>query len=153
MAVKTCLSCGEANSENAIQCIVCSSSLKDAPIEGTRDTDKNLDQLFGKKSANCWHCHEKVEEGALKCKYCGSTVLKPTRDNGRYYESSSASSQDGCAVLLLYVATFIIPLVGLIVGGIFAFSDDPGKQDLGKGLLIFGLVIIVLFVVLGLIFS
>ncbi|MFD0716634.1 zinc ribbon domain-containing protein [Paenibacillus sp. GCM10027626] len=152
MAVRTCPSCGEANSENAIQCIVCSSSLKNAPIEGTPDADKNLDQLFGAKSTHCWHCNEKVEQDALRCKYCGSTIIKPTRNEGRYYSSGGEGSPDGCAIFLLFAATFIIPLVGLIVGGIFVFNDDPGKRDLGKGLLIFGLVMIVIFSLLSYMF-
>ncbi len=40
MAVKTCKKCGESNTEAALICMVCSSSLKDLPLVVTLNTEK-----------------------------------------------------------------------------------------------------------------
>jgi uncharacterized membrane protein YvbJ len=159
MAVKICKHCGEGNKETSHICVICSHSLKDAVTEGTPDSQKEYSSsLFRNKKGvtTCNHCNEKVEEGALKCKYCGSTITRAAQYSPSSYGSgnySASSSPDGCAVALIFVATFFIPIAGLIVGGIFAFSDDPGKQDIGKALLIFGLIMIVLGIILVAILS
>lgn len=153
MAVKTCPNCGESNKETALQCVVCSRSLQDAPLEGTPDEEKRFSGLLSptRTPTHCSHCHERLEPDAIRCKYCGSVVAKPPRTTPRYlYGSGSGSGPDGCAVALLFVATLIIPLVGLIVGGIFAFSDDDDKRAVGKGLLIFALAIIFIVIVIAL---
>jgi ribosomal protein L40E len=150
MAVKICKSCGESNAESAVFCVVCSSSLKDAPLEGTLNADKQYTGILtGFSRQRCWYCDEKLEDGALKCKYCGSTVLRPSIRKSYGGSSYSSGTTDGCAVFLLFAATFLIPIVGLIVGGIFAFSEDSNKQDIGKALLVFGLVLIVIGFIVG----
>ncbi|MFD0959312.1 double zinc ribbon domain-containing protein [Paenibacillus chungangensis] len=149
MAVKICGNCGEANRENALLCTVCNDSLKDAKLEGISNEDKG--RLFGTgkpRNTICSHCSEKIDAQSLKCKYCGNVNVKPT--NYAYYPVES-NTGCGCSVVLLFIATFLIPLVGLIVGGIFAFSDDPDKQDLGKMLLIFGIAMIVIGIIVGII--
>jgi ribosomal protein L40E len=155
MAVKVCTACGEANKETAHICIVCSESLKAIVPVGTLDSEKQEYEFSpNKRSPICKHCNEKVEEGALKCRYCGTLIsrVKPSKSvYATHYASNT--SPDGCAVALLFIATFIVPLVGLIVGGIFAFNDDVEKQDLGKLLLGFGLAMIVVDIVLVLIFA
>ncbi|MCU6709020.1 zinc ribbon domain-containing protein [Paenibacillus sp. J5C_2022] len=151
MAVKVCSNCGEANRENAFQCTVCNYSLKDAKLEGISNEEKR--RLFGTnkpRNSICSHCGETIDAQSLKCKYCGNVNVKPT--TGKAYYPQESNTGCGCSMILLFIATFLIPLVGLIVGGIFAFSDDPDKQDLGKMLLIFGIAMIVIGIIVGIIF-
>ncbi len=151
MAVKTCKSCGEVNKESAHVCIVCSRSLKDVVLEGTLESEKKYDEslLIAKKSSTiCRHCSEENEQNALQCKYCGTFISRAKSPSTYYASRYEQNSPDGCAVALLFIATFFIPLVGLFVGGIYSFSEDGNKQDIGKMLLIFGLVIIVFEIVL-----
>lgn len=138
MAVKPCPKCGESNSSSAYICLVCGTSLKDVDAVGTPEGEKPYFQRASRSVCN--HCGEMNDADALKCKYCGSTLSRVSRP--RSYYPSSGSDSYGCAVVLLFVATFFIPLVGLIVGGIFAFNDDPDKSSIGKALLIFGLFMI-----------
>ncbi|TBL69825.1 double zinc ribbon domain-containing protein [Paenibacillus thalictri] len=151
MAVKICKSCGESNSEHALLCVVCSTSLSDAPLEGTVNAEKRFTGILSGTRSNCWYCDEKLEPDVLTCKYCGSTVLKPARTgrSGAYYQDSGASG-NGCATVLLFIATLLIPLVGLIVGGIFAFSDEPHKREVGVALLVFALAVIAIATIVGL---
>lgn len=151
MAVKVCNRCGEDNSESAAICISCSSSLKDVKLIGTLNSEKTEElELKSKSSRICSHCNEKLNAHETKCRYCGtpySSKIK-TSTTSSYYENNQGGGDGfGCATVLLFIATFFIPLVGLIVGGIFAFSDDPDKQSIGKGLLIFGLIMIVLGII------
>lgn len=156
MAVKICKHCGEANKETAYICIVCSSSLQDVDPVGTLDADKKYEGvLLGSKNkvTTCSHCHETVEPDAQKCKYCGAWITR-SKPAVTYHEPEYTQSRsDGCAVALIFVATFFIPLVGLIVGGIFAFSEDEDKKSLGKALLIFGLIMIALGILVGLVWG
>ena len=144
MAVKVCKNCGESNSENATLCVACSNSLKDSQVVGTLDADKQFERILTSTPSTCWHCQEKVKYDALKCKYCGSILKRPSKTSMRYYgpQHASGSSMNGCAIILLFLATLLVPLVGLIVGGIFTFNDDPDKRAVGIGLLALGLAIV-----------
>ena len=152
MAVKVCNKCGEDNSESATICVSCSSSLKDVSPIGTLNSAKTEELEYKSKlSRICSHCNEKLNEHEMKCRYCGtpySKKIKLKQPTTSYYENNQSGGNGfGCATVLLFIATFFIPLVGLIVGGIFAFSDDQDKQSIGKGLLAFGLIMIVLGII------
>ncbi|WP_135553882.1 double zinc ribbon domain-containing protein [Paenibacillus cymbidii] len=152
MAVKTCPGCGEANKETALQCVVCSRSLSGVRLEGTPEEDKQFSGILsrGQAPSHCRECGEKLAADATRCKYCGSVVIRAPRRATAYYSGErSGGGPDGCALALLFVATVIIPLVGLIVGGIFAFSDDDDKRATGKGLLITALAVIFIYILIG----
>lgn len=142
MAVKICPGCGEGNKETAHVCVVCSSSLRDVVPQGTLNSDKKYSGSLSKSSV-CSHCHESLEEGALKCKYCGTLVSRAPSSNTYQYDEDLTPIPDNVAMTLIVISTIVIPIVGLIVGGVVSFSDDRGKQDTGKMLLIVGLVMIV----------
>ncbi|MBG9733277.1 double zinc ribbon domain-containing protein [Paenibacillus alvei] len=147
MAIKICSNCGESNKESAMLCIACSHSLKDATIEGTPEDEKQYNGILSVNQAEltCSHCHEKVEQGALKCKYCGSVIPSQSEQkltSEATAQPSSSESGPGCAALLLVlVATAIFPLVGLLIGGVLAFHNDKDKQNLGTVLLVLGLLL------------
>lgn len=46
--------------------------------------------------------------------------------------------------VLLYILSFFIPVVGIILGVIWMNDQDPGKKLIGKNCLIIGIVSIVL---------
>nr|WP_263324933.1 hypothetical protein [Neobacillus sp. Marseille-Q6967] len=46
--------------------------------------------------------------------------------------------------VLLYILSFIIPVVGIILGIVWMNDSDPGKKLIGKNCLIVGIVSIVL---------
>ncbi|NIK75300.1 ribosomal protein L40E [Paenibacillus castaneae] len=146
MASKICSNCGESNSESAFLCIQCSGSLKDSEVVGTPNSLKTFKAIDRERI--CSHCNEKLGANDSKCKYCGTVYTKKTSGSSYLPSDGYASSGNfGCATVLLFIVTFFIPIVGLIVGGIFALNDDPEKQSIGKALLIFGLVMIVVSVV------
>lgn len=149
MAVKVCPACGEGNKEAAYVCVVCGSSLKDVEPQGTWNSDKEFGgSLSGKRaSSHCGHCQQPMEEGALKCKYCGTLSTRPTPASSHYFEEGRAVP-DSSSMTMLVIATLLLPFVGMIVGGVAAFSDDENKQDTGKLLLGLGLGILVIEIII-----
>jgi uncharacterized membrane protein YvbJ len=145
MAVKVCRSCGYDNKENAFICASCSKTLKEAIVRGTLDSEKIQTTLNKNAIKLCTNCGEKLEIGALKCKYCGTPTISAKQYSSNYNAPQTYGSER--SYFLLYLVTFILPIVGLIVGGIIAFDDDPDKSATGKSLLIFGLVMIVIGVI------
>jgi hypothetical protein len=69
-----------------------------------------------------------------------------------YYPQQPAyygSQYSGCLKFVLYVASFFIPLVGLIAGVIFISRPDPESKRLGQTLLVLGVISILLSCCLG----
>lgn len=139
MASKICTNCGESNSENAFICVQCSSTLKDSLVLGIPDALKTIEKKEEKRI--CSHCNEEVGIDDIKCRYCGTVFIQKSKKD-YYIPKVDSDSNFVSATILLYIATLFIPIVGLIVGGMFAFNDDYEKQIIGKGLLIFGLIMI-----------
>jgi hypothetical protein len=50
----------------------------------------------------------------------------------------------GCLKIILYVASFAIPIVGIIAGIIFMSKGDPESTSLGKTLLAISIIAIVI---------
>jgi uncharacterized membrane protein YvbJ len=141
MAYKVCSNCIEENSETASVCFKCSHPLHTAELVGIPFKEKTQRSLIHRKKEFCQNCSERLDEEALKCKYCGTmTVTAPNNYNRDY---SYTRSNINAAIVLLYTATLFIPLVGLIVGGFYALDNDPEKSDIGKGLVIFGLIMLI----------
>ena len=59
----------------------------------------------------------------------------------------------GCVKFLLYALSFFIPLVGLIVGLVFMFKNDPESKSLGTACLIIAIGSMVLACCVSLIFG
>lgn len=145
MAVKVCPGCGEGNKESAFVCVVCGSSLKDVVPQGTMNSDKDfVGSLSGrrKQATHCSHCEQPLEEGAMKCRYCGTLTTRSAPEPSHYYEEAR-SVPDSAAMTMLVISTILIPVVGLIVGGVASFDEDENKQDTGKLLLGLGLGVLV----------
>lgn len=154
MAVKICPGCGEGNKEAAHVCVICGNSLRDVTPQGTLNSEKEYVSGSLKKSSHCNHCREPLDEGAMKCKYCGAFVSRTpsAQSYSRYDEEWAGPVPDSFALTLIVISTIVIPFVGLIVGGVTSFSEDSEKRDTGKMLLILGLVMIVVHLFLFWIF-
>lgn len=84
-----------------------------------------------------------------KCCYCGHTFNKSKYYNINYYiqEDSEATideETDNKSYTFQYIISFIIPLVGFILGAILLSKDDDEEKTVGKTLIIIGIVSIVI---------
>ena len=143
MAVKECIKCGGENKENAVTCTSCGNTLKDAKVEGIPNQLKN-DIVYNRNDkSTCPYCNTSVKEGTTFCSDCGSIITKKHHPK-TIMSNYSSEGNDNSIRILLYIITFFIPFVGLIIGGVYTASDDYDKNSLGKELLIFGIIMMVI---------
>lgn len=153
MALKNCIKCNTDNKPDAVICINCGSSLKDSTIIGESKTDTNI--------SYCPNCKEKLKSNSRNCSNCGTFIaktnttayyspnisqyVKRNRSNySEYKKSYSYANSDESIKALLYIITFLMPVIGLIIGGVYTSSENPEKQNIGKTLLKFGLIMLVI---------
>ena len=84
-----------------------------------------------------------------KCCYCGYSFDKSKYYNINYYrhdESETAAEEetDKRSYTFQYVISFLIPLVGFILGAILLSKDDEEEKSAGKTVIILGIVSIVI---------
>lgn len=54
----------------------------------------------------------------------------------------------GALKYVLYIISFLMPIIGIIIGIIFMISSEPEKKKVGKNCLILAIVSIVLVIVI-----
>ncbi|HOL22081.1 hypothetical protein [Acetivibrio saccincola] len=123
--MRTCPKCNELNGENRTECWKCKTFL------GAVDTYKKIcpkcGLIFSQKTENCDKCGERLSV------YSESANFK-----------TSNSDNSGC---WMYVVSVLIPLVGIILGCIYIAREE---DELGKSLIITGVISNVIAILLGL---
>ncbi|MEC0238905.1 zinc ribbon domain-containing protein [Paenibacillus dokdonensis] len=117
MSVKICPHCGASNPEAAEICGVCGASLEQVRTVQTLKSSTHPDTE-----------DEKIE---------ASTSHEYSQPITRF----SILSGSGGLMTMLLIATILYPFVGMIVGGVIAFSEDKDKRETGKFILLVSLII------------
>ena len=123
--MRTCPNCKELNGDNRTTCWKCKTSL------GPVDTYKKI----------CLKCKTIYSQNVLHCDQCGEHLSVYTETGNDIAKSRSDSS--GC---WLYAVSVLIPLVGIILGCIYIARQE---DDLGKSLIITGVVSNIAFTILA----
>jgi ribosomal protein L40E len=126
--VKTCPKCNELNGESRTECWKCKASL------GAVDTYKKI----------CPKCGLIFSQKAESCDKCGGRLS--VSSEGKGYETQNSDSS-GC---WMYIVSIIIPLVGIILGCIYISRRE---DELGKSLIITGVISNVITIMLGILLS
>ena len=84
-----------------------------------------------------------------KCCYCGHTFDKSKYYKKEYYlhdetETAAEEETDKRSYTFQYIISFLIPLVGFILGAILLSKDDEEEKTAGKTVIILGIVSIVI---------
>jgi uncharacterized membrane protein YvbJ len=95
----------------------------------------------------CPKCGESIKDDARNCPNCGEFITRKQIVDG-VYENSSEYKRNNSIKSLLYFITFIMPYLGIIIGGAYTASDNPKKQEFGKQLMIFGLIMLFVLVII-----
>lgn len=91
------------------------------------------------QTRNCVSCGRAISWDANVCPYCGHD-FRVTADYAPREQLS-----DGFKILL-YILSFLIPLVGFIVGAIYYTKPEQELKQFGKMCLILGLVSVLISV-------
>ena len=120
--MKTCPNCKELNGENQTHCWKCNTFL------GAADTYKKV----------CPKCGTIYSSKSETCERCGTRLSVYGQGQLYHDETDSASAW-------IYVVSFLIPLIGFIMGCVYISKEEP---DMGKSLIITGAVSMAIWFIL-----
>lgn len=87
------------------------------------------------------------------CEFCGNELNKEIYYSDEYYSSSieeySDKTNSSKSYTFHYIISFLIPMVGFIVGGIMLSSDDNEKCSSGKRCILLGMFSIIFSAILS----
>ena len=126
--MKTCLKCNELNGETRTECWKCKTFL------GPVDTYKKI----------CTKCGYIFSAKAENCDKCGGRLSVYTES-----ENYKNVGQDSSG-FWMYIVSVVIPLIGIILGCIYIARRE---DDLGKSLIITGVVSNIIMVALSILLS
>ena len=138
--MKTCPNCHELNGENCTECWKCHTPF---PYHVSTTTYIAQDPHYKR----CPRCGYTFSKNAKNCDSCGGRLVDCFDERPPQYNRVSSSSGDGC---WLYGVSFLVPLVGFILGGIYI---SKGDNDMGRNMIIAGIVSMVLCFIIAFMFS
>lgn len=133
--MKHCPKCNELNGDESTICFKCKTQF---PGSGRSDNYKKI----------CQKCGLTFGSSAVICSSCGAglSVVSSSYSNGG---RSSSSKSSGESNVWLYIVSIIIPFLGIVLGCIKIAKDE---DDLGKSLIITGIVSNVIGVIISAIY-
>lgn len=114
----TCTKCGVENVGGARVCRSCGNSI----VASAR---------------HCVSCGRSIDFDANVCPYCGHDFRVAPQGPAKKAMSTGM-------VVLLYIASILVPIAGIIIGVIFMSRDDPEEKRVGKFCIILGILGILL---------
>lgn len=108
-----------------------------------RELDKKYDEEEYKKEVEnrpeefrCPKCDGINKSSGKKCAFCGYNFKRNDYFNGKDIQEYNHSNA------VLYIISFLFPIIGIILGIVYIKKDE---DELGKSLLIFSVVFLVIF--------
>ncbi len=139
MAIKICEKCGTENPENTIYCNSCGASLSNTKITGVSENQK----FVKPRPERCPNCDKLITNRPVLCPFCGYDLTSNKEDRFDFSPEEKPSKSN----IGIYILSFFIPLIGIIVGAIWLASDD--KKDDGSKTIFFAILGIVIGVILA----
>jgi len=97
----------------------------------------------------CSKCGDNNQISAMVCTNCGNSLsdAKIIKSDIEIYVSNYDYSKNSSISLFTYIISFLIPLIGFIIGAIFLTQDDYEKNDAGKVCIVLGVISILLNII------
>ena len=98
------------------------------------------------ETINCEKCDGPNPFSNKVCDFCGHKLDKAKYYTDEYYEweeeteKNEEVSTSGDSYTFHYVISFLIPLIGFIVGAVMLANDNAEKRSCGKACIIIGIV-------------
>lgn len=126
-------------------------------LEQKRQNQEEKEQIQLPPSIPCEKCGAPNDSQNENCAFCGSKLQKEKyyiSDESDYDDEQDEPEEYGQNFTFHYVISFLIPLVGLIVGAIMLAKDDAEKSRCGKTCIITAIVsMILLGIIWGIVLS
>ena len=118
-------------------------------IEQDKKDEEDFIQQHLPDEITCPKCDGVNQFENEKCCYCGHTFDKSKYYKKEYYlqdetETAADEETDKRSYTFQYVISFLIPLVGFILGAILLSKDDEEEKSAGKTVIILGVISIVI---------
>lgn len=122
-------------------------------IKKREELDREAEQEFIKQhlpdELTCPKCDGVNPFNNEVCCYCGFRFDKRKYYDIHYYnqeehENELQQEDDGKSYVFQYIISFLIPLVGFILGAILLSKDDEEEKSVGKTLIIIGILSVVI---------
>ena len=95
----------------------------------------------------CPKCNGVNHKDADACVFCGYRFDRKKLFSGAYNPSVENLAEEKESYAFQYIISFLIPLVGFILGAILLSKDDAAQRSVGKTCIILGIVSVVLLAV------
>lgn len=85
------------------------------------------------------------------CTYCNAKLDKQKYYSAEYYETledENNSDEESESYTFQYIISFLIPLIGFIVGAIMMTKDNKEKVSVGKKCIVIGIFSIIIFTII-----
>ena len=103
----------------------------------TKEEQEKIKEMLPEE-IKCPKCEGPNHFSNEKCDFCGADLEKEKYYTLEYYENNdeeSVGSNGG-----RYLASFLIPLIGFILGAILLSKDDDGEKAAGQNCIAFGIL-------------
>lgn len=100
---------------------------------------------------NCPKCDGPNPFSNDVCEFCGHKIDKSKYYNPEYYEKLETDEDElegGSSYIFQYIISFLIPIIGYILGAILLSKDSEDEKSVGKTCIILGIVSAVISVII-----
>lgn len=113
------------------------------------DKEKEIKKLLPKE-IECPKCLGPNLFENEECSFCGAKLDKEKYYNIEYYNNydKSKDEQEERSYSFQYVISFLIPLIGFILGAILMAKDEEEKVNIGKTCIILGIASMIISVII-----
>ena len=139
-----CPNCGYENPEGTTFCRCCGKDLQMRQAPAPSASTVPISSPSTQTARRCVSCGRSIPWNANVCPYCGHDYRI------QMYPSPTESISDGLKIVF-YILSFLIPIVGIIIGIVLYSRPDPESKRVGKNCIIIALVVWGLVIVISLV--
>ena len=108
----------------------------------TKEEKARIEKLLP-QSIMCPKCEGPNLFSNDKCDFCGADLEKEKYYTLEYYEEDY-ESRDGESNTFRYVISFLIPLVGFILGALLPAKDNPDEKAAGQNCIVLAIISVII---------
>lgn len=117
-------------------------------IEYFKNKEKEKIEKLLPKEIECSKCFGPNPFKNEECTFCGAKLNKEKYYDLEYYNKEDEEIEKNQSYLFQYFMSFLIPIIGFILGAIMMTKDDDEKVAIGKKCIIMGILSNVIYIII-----